>query len=418
MAQNDKPATGKPPRKPAAKRQPKKVDQAAASAAPVVQQADKAKKAAAAKKPASKATASQQSDKTKPVAARKAKTPAEAASKPASRSPAARQADKAVKEKAPAKTNSRTTVARKPSASNAPVDEAKKPRAHRKPVEKFNPDDVIPADDPFLGCTPREARFIDLWVACHNGTQAYRAAGYAAASDQIAAVCASQLLRKPKVQPYLAKRKAEFYAATETQRDRLLGTIVEASFADPRELSRYEYRACRYCWDEQHRYQYTPAELARAKEKYEQDKAGFVIVNGPGSGDKYPAFDEQGGATYDGRRDPHPECPECFGEGRGRLRIGDTRHLSPAALALYAGIEEGKDGIKIRHADQAKYRELLGRVVGLLDDDRELNLTVRASEEDLDKLYAAARAEAEKNKQAMLERSQRLAAEEVARDDE
>lgn len=416
---NDKPVTGKTPRKPAAKRQPKKPAQPLASHTAELQANDKPEKSTPAKKTASKATATRQSDKEKPAAPVAAKAPAKGKAKAASRTPVAQQNDSAGKAKAPSKKASRSTVARKPTASGAPVDEAKKPRVRRKPSPKAAPavdDDTVPPDDPFMGCTSREARFIDLWVACHNGTQAYRAAGYAAASDQVAAVCASQLLRKPKVQPYLAKRKAELYAATETQRDRLLGTIVEASFADPRELSRYEYRACRYCWDEQHRYQYTPAELLRAKEKYEQDKAGFVIVNGAGSGDKYPAFDEQGGPTYNGRLDANPECPECFGEGRGRLRIGDTRHLSPAALALYAGIEEGKDGIKIRHADQAKYRELLGRVVGLLDDERDLNLSIRASEEDLDKLYEAARAEARKNREAMRERAERLAAEEAERD--
>lgn len=411
MAQNDKPDTKNATRKPSASRPGRKAAKSAASEAVEAQQIDKAVKKPTAAKRASKAVVAQQSDKAKAASEKPA-------AKPRSRTAGGQVADKKAAAKASEKVVGSGEVARKSPASNAAVDEGKKTRVRRKaskPVEPAPNDDVVPPDDPFMGCTPREARFIDLWLACLNGTKAYKMAGFNPSSDQVAAVCASQLLRKPKVQAYLAHRRKEFYSKTEEQRDRLLGTILEASFADPRELSRYEYRACRYCWDEQHRYQYTPAELARAKAKYESDKSAFLILN-PGA--SYPEFDEQGGATYDGRRDPNPDCPECFGDGHGRLILGDTRDLSPAAVAIYSGIEVGKDGIKVRVAEQAKYRELLSRVVGLVDEDRDVNLSLRVSDAELDQLYEAAREQARRNKEAMLERAQRLADESASGGDE
>ena len=51
-------------------------------------------------------------------------------------------------------------------------------------------------------------------------------------------------------------------------------------------------------------------------------------------------FDEASGIGYDPRCDPHPDCPECFGEGVVKVFVKDTRDLSPMAERLYAGVEE------------------------------------------------------------------------------
>lgn len=53
----------------------------------------------------------------------------------------------------------------------------------------------------------RQQRFADQYLVDGNGTRAYKAAGYRTKNDQVAASCASDLLRTPKVAAYIAKRQ-------------------------------------------------------------------------------------------------------------------------------------------------------------------------------------------------------------------
>jgi phage terminase small subunit len=46
---------------------------------------------------------------------------------------------------------------------------------------------------------PKQLRFVEEYLKTLNATQAYKAAGYTAASDEVAAVEGHKLLRKPKV---------------------------------------------------------------------------------------------------------------------------------------------------------------------------------------------------------------------------
>lgn len=55
----------------------------------------------------------------------------------------------------------------------------------------------------------KQAKFCLEFLRTGNATEAYKAAGYTPRSDAIAAVCASQLLRKPNVQKHLDELRKE-----------------------------------------------------------------------------------------------------------------------------------------------------------------------------------------------------------------
>lgn len=73
----------------------------------------------------------------------------------------------------------------------------------------------------------------------------------------------------------------------------------------------------------------------------------------------------RGGLGYRPTREPNPKCPECGGEGNGRIHVADTRNLSPAARMLYAGVKSGKDGLEVRMHDQSKALENVARHLGM-----------------------------------------------------
>lgn len=55
----------------------------------------------------------------------------------------------------------------------------------------------------------KQSKFCLEFLRTGNATESYKAAGYTPRSDAVAAVCASQLLRKPNVQEYLAKLRKD-----------------------------------------------------------------------------------------------------------------------------------------------------------------------------------------------------------------
>lgn len=55
--------------------------------------------------------------------------------------------------------------------------------------------------------SPREQRFIEEYLKSSNATAAYKLAGYTAKTDQVAGVCASQLLTRPRVSEELSRRR-------------------------------------------------------------------------------------------------------------------------------------------------------------------------------------------------------------------
>jgi phage terminase small subunit len=65
-----------------------------------------------------------------------------------------------------------------------------------------------------------------------------------------------------------------------------------------------------------------------------------------------------------------PNVPECFGKGNGRPHINDTRKLSVAAAALYAGVKIDEGGHGAEDALEARCaREGVSSILGAYEKD-------------------------------------------------
>jgi len=172
-----------------------------------------------------------------------------------------------------------------------------------------------------------------------------------------------RLLRVPKVAARVEEIRVE--------RNRLAAVDVAAVIevwkslivSDPEELSRHRVGACRHCWGRDHLYMWRKHEYVTAMKD-----AQWEIETDPGKNTRLP--DIGGGLGYDHTRKPHPDCPECHGEGVGRVVPIDTRNLSPAARLLFGGIKRTKYGPEIIVGDRMKALDALTRILGAYKDER------------------------------------------------
>lgn len=213
-----------------------------------------------------------------------------------------------------------------------------------------------------------------MWLFAHeyikdfDGTRAAKAAGYSekAAYDQ-----GFRLLQYKVVQDAIAELKAKRAERLEIDQDRIVRELLAVSLADANGLIEFRRTCCRYCYGEGFKYQRTAGELERDRT---QHKATLLKLKAEGI--KFSAederFDEAGGIGYDPRKDPHKDCPECFGEGEGREFLHDTRKLTPELRALYAGVKRTKDGLQMLMHDKRAFMDLLMRHAGMLNDSLKL----------------------------------------------
>jgi phage terminase small subunit len=204
--------------------------------------------------------------------------------------------------------------------------------------------------------------FIREYLVDFNGRRAAIAAGYSADS---ARQTASEMLATPDVQAKLQEAIAQRAQVSGITAKAVVDRLHAIATADPRELIELHRACCRYCWGRDHLYQRTRRELAaELATRAEQEKAKK-------EGTALPPF-EDGGIGYNPKRDPNPDCPECFGEGVERVVAKDTRDLSPAARMLYAGVKTTQHGLEIKMHDQTGMLVNLGKHLGLFRDKVEL----------------------------------------------
>lgn len=255
----------------------------------------------------------------------------------------------------------------------------------------------------FQGLDARQAKFVDLWLVTYDARESYRDAGFTCKTDNAASAGASRLLKKVKHHPYTLARQVELFSRTADVQNQLIATYHAASFADPRELVEYVRRCCRYCYGKGFKFQFRPSEMERRRDQYEADKAAAEADN-----KEIGEFDELGGLGYDSKKAPNPDCPECDGDGEGRALFKDTSNLSPAALALFEGVKEGKDGTEIKVASQKGYRDGLARLFNM-NVEPAVVVNQGISEEKLEEILATAEANTQKNREAMSARMEELA---------
>lgn len=314
----------------------------------------------------------------KPKATPAAKAQEKVAPKPASKTAAKPAAKPAAKTTAPRKTARKAPAKApaRPAAKRAPAKKAAPARKKPAPAPvKVDDDAATPDDGDLMGLTPREAKFVDLYLIGFNGERSYIEAGFGAKAGPSAQAAASRLLGSVKVKHFLAKQIKGMIARTEQQQDTLMRSLTLQAFADARELVEHHKGSCRYCWGKLHRYQYTAGEWDALMTKHaeRQEKAAAAEKPLP------EAPDPKGGTGYLWGKEPNPDCPECSGHGLGKTIIHDTRNLSPAAAAIFAGVKEGKDGIEVKIRDQGRALDTLVKIAKLYEDATNINVSVDAS---------------------------------------
>lgn len=225
-----------------------------------------------------------------------------------------------------------------------------------------------PAPKKVAGKAVHGVNRVDVFVAEYlvdlNGRQAAIRAGY---SPQSARQTASELLATPEVQAKVQAAMDERAKRTGISADEVLRRYWAVATADPRELIELFRGCCRYCWGKNHKFQRTPNEMLEAR-------AQNVLANLERQGKNEPiqAFAELGGVGFNPKNDPHPDCPECFGEGAGRVVAKDTRDLSPSARLLYAGVKTTQHGLEIKMHSQQDALLNVGKHLGIFKEKVEL----------------------------------------------
>lgn len=216
------------------------------------------------------------------------------------------------------------------------------------------PEKAKPVSAKLAALDPRHQRFVTEYLIDLNGTQAAIRAGYSANS---AAEQACDLLKNPKIKAAIEEGQKRLQAKLEMNAERVVQRLAEIATADPRELVEVKVGCCRCCHGKGHKFQRTLLEMAHDRERW------------AAKGKAPEEFDEQGGAGFNQLLPPHPECPNCGGDGESRTVLKDTRHLSPRAVALYAGAKQTKYGIEIQMHSQMEAWEKLAKHLGLYAKD-------------------------------------------------
>jgi phage terminase small subunit len=205
--------------------------------------------------------------------------------------------------------------------------------------------------------SPKRTLFVCEYLKDGNGTQAAIRAGY---SEHTADEQASRLLANVKVRSAIADRMRAAAKAAGVDAALVVSELYDIATADPTEHAQTVLDCCRYCHGISHLYQWTPGQYRQALDE----------ALGLGK----PAPEMQGGLSFDPRREPAEDCPECAGRGIVTVIHTPSKKVSKAARKLLASVKQNKDGsVELKMRDQDKALELLGRVCGVFRDRQELS---------------------------------------------
>lgn len=210
--------------------------------------------------------------------------------------------------------------------------------------------------------TPKIKLFCEEYLKDLNGTQAAIRVGY---SPRTANEQAARLLANVSVQECIRELMNKRQKRVEINADMVLKRWWDIANADPNELVQYRRDCCRHCYGVDHRYQWI-----------DQDEFNAAIDTAKARKAKVLPSDA-GGFGFVATMEPNATCPKCNGEGHGHMHVSDTRKLSPAALALFAGVKSGKEGLQVLMQSQEQALINVARHLGMFND--KLEVTVNES---------------------------------------
>lgn len=201
-----------------------------------------------------------------------------------------------------------------------------------------------------------EELFLQLWSQSRDRIESWRAAfpdrdhRRRPVSERIA-----ELLKRPEVRARWEELELKRAERLGFSRESAIRMLLDVWHADVNEVVSLRRGCCRHCHGADHRYQWTEVEYADALAK--------AAANKP---EPLPPPDIAGGFGFDHAQDPHPDCPQCQGDGDARLVMRDTTQLSEEGRRLYLGVRERKGGLEVVIADRQKALELACRLAGFL----------------------------------------------------
>lgn len=222
-----------------------------------------------------------------------------------------------------------------------------------------------------------EKRFAFEYAQDCNATRAYmRATG--TTRETTAATQGWKWLRREEIRAQIDLELLEIQKRAGISTEDVLRRLFMIATADARELVEHVIESCRYCHGKDGLYQRTDTEMRRDRAEFEnlgrQRIDGVYVGKKRRKADNDPeappeVFQEQGGGGFSPHEPPNPECGSCHGYGIARAVFKDTRLLSPAAAMLYQGIEETKEGLKVRFIDQMVAMEKVNKHIGFYGVD-------------------------------------------------
>lgn len=246
------------------------------------------------------------------------------------------------------------------------------------------------------GLSEKQKAFVEQYLIDMNATQAAIRAKY---NPRTARQIGTENLAKPAIKAAIDAAIAKRNERLRMSQDDVVRMWETLSSTDPRALVEYRRTCCRHCYGQDFGYQRTKGEMAREYEAWktaQPAKKGKGKLSLVGDDGAVLGFDQKGGVGYDKRKPPHPECPECFGEGVAAVFINDTRTLSPEAARLYAGAKETNTGIQVNMRDQDQALANLAKHMGMFTDRVVLEGTLAVNPAAVARVLMRKRAEARK----------------------
>ncbi len=203
--------------------------------------------------------------------------------------------------------------------------------------------------------TAKQKLFVAEYLKDMNASKACVRAGY---SERTAEVKGSQLMSIPHIKQAIDVAMAERIKRCRIDSDSVLLKWWEIANADYNELTQLKRVNCRYCWGHEHNYQWTTIEYQQACRDAEQNAQ--------------PSPECLGGLGYNSNRPPHPDCPECHGDGLEKVYFADTTKLSHSAKLVYQGVKQSKFGIEVVTVDRMKALDNVAKHLGMFKDKVEV----------------------------------------------
>jgi phage terminase small subunit len=238
------------------------------------------------------------------------------------------------------------------------------------------------------GVTEQEERFLRHWVSHSYGKPKWSAvaAGYPEVTAQHKAW---GLLSQARIQNRLAEIERELFQSTNIDAETLFREVVTQNLrlARARVPVQVWNPPCRYCHGDNHEYQRTHAEFERDWKSHINKP--IKLSRHSGKPIRIPIFDPEGGSGYDETLPPHPDCPECRGEGDTKhpiVKIKDSRFFTAEERELFHGAEMTKAGVKTIWKDQAHARSFLNDLALRMTEHRRPEDAIDITEMSADRL--------------------------------